>query len=225
MGQLHEYIDTWNGHHTFIYVTVLIFVLWIFYKRDYKINVLIAILVAYFIISYLNHKSITTADTLEDIFKKKKKSIKPEATETFEQENVINFLFSIQDLYKYNPQQYEHMIDNINSFYKLYKITFIEHDRAHINYTLMEQMKRDALNAFQAIIFKLPNDIRVLRKVEKANVMLDEIMTKHLDQISFIVDNYDYKFGKNVNTKIINYGVKPFNEYSDIFQPFSYEIH
>ena len=87
----------------------------------------------------------------------------------------------------------------------------------------MEQMKRNSLNSLKSIIFKLPEDTRVINKLDKSCTVLDNILTKYLDQISYMSDNYNYKFGYNVDTKMINYGTKPFNEYSDIFQPYTYE--
>ena len=34
-----------------------------------------------------------------------------------------------------------------------------------------------------------------------------------------------YKYGYNMDTAIIDYETKPFNSYSDIFNPYSYELY
>lgn len=225
MGELYEYIDTWDGKMVFTYIVIFIFVVWFFSKKNIGINILVGILVASFIISYLNHKSMANTDTKQEILNIKKDSIKPKTTKGFKHNDIINFLFSIQDLYRYNPLQYEKMVQHIHNFFELYEISFVEKKRANINYKIMENEKRDSLNSLTSLIFSLPNDIRTKEKINNAAVILDSILTNYLDQIGYISDEYLYKNGYNVDTKIINYGTKPFNEYSDIYKPYSYEIY
>ncbi|VBB17964.1 hypothetical protein YASMINEVIRUS_427 [Yasminevirus sp. GU-2018] len=226
MNDLYKYIDSWNDKRIFLYVTVFIFVLWFFSKKEIGMNILIALIVGSFIIAYLNNRSITTTDTLEEIQKIKKDNIKPELSDQVkEHDPVVNLLFSVQDMYAYNPQQYEEMVRYINQFYDKYQLSFVDPKMSHINYGLMKQYKRDALNAFMAMIFSLPDDKKARDKVNATTIVLDGILTKDLDQVSYLIDEDIYKSGYNVDTKIIDYGVKPCNEYDDLFNPFSYEVY
>lgn len=89
----------------------------------------------------------------------------------------------------------------------------------------MEHNKRYALNALASLIYSTPSDTRVRGKVNNATIILDDILTTYLDQISFLLDEYTYKIGYTIDSKIIDYGPKAFNEYNDIFKPYSYEIY
>lgn len=225
-GELYEYIDSWNGQKVFIYVVVFLFILWFISRQNLGINVLIAMIIGAFVINYMNHRSVKTNDTQEDIKNIKIDAIEPKiSNDTKKQDDIINFLFSIQDMYVYNPTQYIEMITNINNFYDLYKETDVDNQTSYVNYDLMKQYKRNALNSLSSIIFSLPDDRRVRDKINMSASILDTIMTKNLDQISYIIDNYTYKHGYSVDTKIIDYGPKASNEYEDMFKNYSYEIY
>ena len=134
-------------------------------------------------------------------------------------------MFSIQNLYVYNPQQYIEMANNINKFFELYDSTFIDKSSSYINYEFMVQCKRDSLNSLQSMTLKIPSDLRVRKFLNDAVDTLDNILTQRLDHISFLVDEYTHINGYDINTKIINYGPKASNEYEDIFKPYSYNIY
>ena len=226
MGELYEYIDSWNGEKIFIYVVVFILILWFFIKKKIGMNILVAILIAMFTISYLNYRTVTNAYALNKIQNIKKDTILPKLTnETKGHEDIVNFLFSIEDFYMYNPQQYEEMVKYINYFYNLYNVSVIDDQTSSVNYGLMKQYKRDALNALMTIIFSSTDDKRVRDKISASAVVLDDILSHDLDQISYIVDKYVYTNGYNIDTKIIDYGPKAANEYDDMFKPFSYELY
>lgn len=220
---LYKYIDTWNGNTLFIYITISLFILWYMSKKN--IDLKVTVIVITFIISYLNHHSITTIDTEKDIQNLKKEFIKPQLLNTSEKNVVIDFVYSIQDIYIYNPLQYENMIKYIDNFFKLYKLSFINTKSSHLNYNHMKTDKRSALNALKSIIFNSPNDTNIRNKINNAAFTLDKILTEYLDQISYLIDNDIYINGYNMETTIIDYDTKPYNEYTDIFKPYSYELY
>jgi hypothetical protein len=226
MGELYEYIDSWDGPTLFVYLVIIFFIILFFCKSSAQINFLIGIIIAAFVISYLNNRAIVAADTDADIKKIKQDSLVPKLNkEAIEHDNLLSMLFSVQDIYQYNPQQYEVMIKSINMFYKLYKLSFVDESTVFVNYGMMEQYKRDALNALASMIYSLPIDKNIRDKINVSAVALDNIMSTHLDQVGFLIDDRIYKHGYDVNTKIISNGPKPFNEYDDIFGNFSYEIY
>lgn len=225
MDELYKYIDTWDGKMLFTYISIFLFVLWYFSTKKIGTNFLVSLIVAAFVINYFNHKTITSVDSKKDIIKLKKEHIKPKTKNGFKHHDVVNFLFSVQDLYHYNPLQYEHMVKYVDEFFEMYTICFVDKQSSYYNYGLMKHAKRCALNSLSSIIFSLPNDKRIREKVNNASVILDDILTKYLDHISFLIDEHIYKNGYNVNTKIIDYGPKAFNEYEDMFKPYSYELY
>jgi hypothetical protein len=226
MGELYEYIDKWNGNHVFTYVVVLLFILWLFSKRDIGVNMLIAIIIGWFTISYLNFKSESSINLQEKIQNIKKDNITPKLSDDAkDHKEIVDIIFSIEDLYVYNPLQHGDVIKYINYFYDLYKQSFIDNKTAYINYGLMKQYKRDALNSLMMIIFSLPEDKTVRDKINASAAVLDELMTKHLDQISYITSDYTYKNGYSIDTVVIDYGPKAANEYDDMFKNFSFEVY
>jgi hypothetical protein len=225
MYDLHKYIDTWDSQKLFLYVVVFVLVLWYFLKKDIGVNLLIALIVGGFIISYLNTRSINAADTADEIQKIKLTDIKPTVSKnSSKQKNIIDFLFSIQDLYVYNPLQYEHIIEYINEFYEQYDKAFIDPTTSAEVYGFIKQSKRDAINALKSMIFSIPDNQIIRNKINTASITLDTIMSDHLDQISYLIDEQIYIHGYNVNTKIIDYGPKPYNEYSDMYGSYTYEV-
>jgi len=225
MGELYEYIDLWSGDRIFTYVVVFILIICLVRIFEFGMSILIAIIIGYFVINYLNHRYESNEYTHDKIQKIKEHLITPELTNDSKEHNdVINFLFSIQDLYESNPQQYTEMVKNINYFYELYNLTFLDNTLCYTNYEMMKQFKRNAANDLMCIIISVPNDKQVHEKIQAAAVILDDIMTHDLDKISYIVDKCTFKLGYNIDTKIINYGPKAFNEYDDMFKPYSYEI-
>jgi hypothetical protein len=226
MTDLYKYVDSWDGPTTFVYILILIIVIWYFYRTSIKNNFLIGIIVAVFIVSYLNNRAIVAADTEADIKKIKRDEIKPILSdEATKHDDLLSMIFSVQDFYAYNPQQYEYMIASVNNFYKLHKLSFVDHTTVFLNYGMMEQYKRDALNALKSIIFSLPINGDARNKLNIATVVLDDIMTTDLDQISYLADNRLYKHGYDIDTKIIDEGPKAFNEYDDMFKKFSYDVY
>lgn len=224
MGSLYEYIDKWNGIELFMYATILIVILWYFSRKKLDVNIIVGLIIAYFVICYLNTRYVRVENTYKEIQQAKIDSIKPKLKRTEGYDDIVNLLFSIQDLYRFNPQQYSEAIKSINVFYELYKEVQVDRKTSYINYGLMKQFKRDTLNALMSITYGLPSDKRVQDKLNNATIVLDEIMTKHLDQISYFADDYTYRYGYNVDTKIIDYGPKASNEYDDMFKSYSYEI-
>jgi hypothetical protein len=226
MGELYEYIDSWNGVTVFTYIVILFIIVWFFSKTSMQNNIYIGIVIAAFIVSYLNNKAVVAADTSDDIKKIKNDGIKPKLNEEAgNHDEILSLLFSIQDIYSYNPQQYEVMVKSINNFYELFKLSYIDGTTVFFNYDMMKQYKRDALNALKSIIFSVQVDDNIHEKVNVSTVALDDIMTIDLDKISYLADDRIYRHGYDVNTKIISEVPKAFNEYDDIFKNFSYEVY
>jgi hypothetical protein len=223
---LFVYIDEWGGDKLFMYILILIVVIWICSKQTITLNLVVSLSISYFVISYLNHMAKTTNNTLQDIVNIKESKIEPIPKKTtLKHTDVRNLLFSIQDMRVYNAQAYEEMMRHIDDFFEYYDIVFVEPSRSYVYYGLMEQAKRDALNALKSLIFICPEDARVRGKLNRSTDVMDKILTKYLDQISFIADEYTHKYGYTVDTKILSYGAKPYNQYDDIFQPYSYEVY
>ena len=122
-GDLYKYIDTWDGNTLFTYITISIFILWYMNKKN--IDLKVTIIIIGFVLSYLNYRSITTLDTKQDIINLKKNMINPHLQSTSEKEDIINFIYSIQELYIYNPYNMKRCLNIL--------ITFLNYINYHLS--------------------------------------------------------------------------------------------
>jgi hypothetical protein len=224
LDNLYNNTNILDGQTLFLYVTIFIFILWFFSNRTISLGIFLAIIISSFIISYLSQKKIKETNNIVNSEQIKEETIKPKVNDTEHHNEIIDFLFSIQDFYIYNPQQYGEMVHNINNFYDLYKLCMINNHTCFENHDRMKKYKRNAINALMSIIFQSPIDENFKNKINNSSKVLDDILTANMDEISYIIDNYIYKHGYDVDTKIIDYDTKPFNEYEDIFKSYSHEI-
>jgi hypothetical protein len=230
---LYRFVDDWDGYYLFSYIVIVIFIMWFVTKIEITLNTIVGLVVSMFVLNYFNHQSIVERNTAKDIYDIKKEATSPKSnglpgrtpTMIHERRDATNFLFSIQELRSYNPQTYDEFVEFMDRFFEYRKILDSEPDRCYTYYGLMENAKRDSLNALKSIIHSIPEDRRVRAKLNRAVDVADDIMTKYLDQVSYIIDDHVYHNGYNVNTKIIDYGAKPYNEYDDIFEPYTYESY
>lgn len=229
---LYRFIDDWDGYYLFAYIVMFIFIMWFVTQITITLNTIVGLAVSVFVISYFNHQSIVEKNTIKDIYDIKKEATSPSSnglpgsvpTMIHERRDATNFLFSIQDLRMYNPQAYDEGVEFMDRFFEYRKILDSEPDRCYTYYGLMENARRDSLNAFKSIIHSLPEDRRVRAKLNRATEILDEIFVRYLDQVSYIIDDHVYHNGYSINTKIPDYGAKPYNEYDDILEPYTYEF-
>lgn len=221
---LHEYFDNQNSYiNLFIFICILIS-LFVLNKGFLLILIIISICIYFYNDIIIDNIQKHINETKKNFIQS---SISHSNDHLINRNDIIKFLFSIQDMYHYNPIQYEIMTKNINQFFEYMDISLIDRKNIYFNYDHMTTNKRNALNALSSLIFSVPShhDTIIRNKINKANSILDDIMKKYIDQMSFLVDEYTYKNGYNTDTKIINYGPKPYNEYTDIFGKYSYEIY
>ena len=75
-------------------------------KISIKPKHIIALIVSFFIIYYIKNEEGDSLNNRNLIQEEKKKAIKPTIDKIKDYEDILNFIFSIQDLSKYNPQTY-----------------------------------------------------------------------------------------------------------------------
>lgn len=221
--ELDEDINYLDNTTLFKYVVIFIGIVWLFSLQNIKINILVGIIIGYFLIKTMNNKrkDVITQDVIEK--KNKKESIYPRLKDSEKYQDIVDTIFDIKYFYNYSPLQYKNAIKNLDMFFNLYDATLNDNKLCYVNYKTMVQLKRNTLNDLSSIILGLPIE---LTTILTSNISkLDEIMTNYLNKISYIADDYLYKNGYDINTKIIDYDEKASNEYLDMFQPYSYEIY
>jgi len=202
--------------NNFKYIVIVIICLFVILHKSFNIRIILALISAFVIIFYIkyfyNKKPPTEIKNYPSL-------------EFIKDEELSNFMYNIEDIFMYNPLEYENLIKTLNKFYEYYELAFIDETTANKNYEIMDTYKQNALNILSSIILNTDNQY-IRYKINTSAETLNEIMTKHLDQISYLSDNDIYKNGYNINTKIIDYGnTKPYNNYNDMFKNYSYELY
>jgi len=207
------------------YLVIIFAFLFLYKSQNIGLNVILALLLASFVILYLYNKKIEQINLNENEFIQKENYINPEIPMLKHEYNqdLIDFIYSIQDMHIYNPESFEEMADNINHFLKIYDIIFENYSLREQYYQIAESKKNNALNAFHAIILSLPVDNKITDKFNRAHKRLETILNKYLNDL---YDECRHKLiiqGYNINKRHINIGPKEANNYFE--KDFSYQFY
>lgn len=158
-----------------------------------------------------------------DIIKKKKiELIRP--LPKHQKEEILDYLFSIQDFYQYNPIAYENMVEGIDLFFDRYYETKKDNSLASVNCEIMNNQKRDIVNSLHSIIYNFPVNNEYTEKLEIATSKIGKILEKYLDEILELNNKFIYYEGiKNTSKFTTKSKVKPINLYNDDYFS-TYEI-
>jgi len=220
---LYKIIETINNQNLFKYVAVIIFFIFYFKFKNIKLNVFLALILALAYINYNYDEINTTKDEEEEQKKIKREIIQPDPKGFDDRDDVIDFLFSIQDWYHYNPQSYEEMIDNLKAFFHLFLAIQRGSKFCDQYYQIAESKKNNAINALHALIFTIPPQSIMTDKLDRAHKRLETIMNDYLNRL------YDYchydllKNGYDTTRRAINIGPKEYNQYSN--KDFTYQFY
>jgi hypothetical protein len=208
-------IDSIDKVTLFWYIVIFIVILFIFSRMSININIIFGFALAYMLIVYLyNDYKRVNNDTVK-LLENKKSLLFPKPIESLEHTDIVNFLFSIQDFYIYNPQAYADMIETIDLFFSIYNETYNNHKMAGRNYLLLIEKKRNALNSLQSIINNMPRNSQYDKKLSDAIYVLESMLNKYIDDIKKLYDNELYESGYTTKTVLINKGPYGYNIYDD----------
>mgnify|MGYP004001531629 CR=1 FL=1 len=219
---VYQILETADKQTVFIYAVILLLSISLFKRRIIGLNIILGIFVAIVIIMYKSEQNSVKGDQAENIYNTKLQSIKPQPENLEKESNIIDFLFSVQELYNYNPQAYEELVDALDSFILLNDV-IKEGDRFCENdYEIAVTKKHSALNALHSIIHTTPSEINFNNKFNRSLLALEEILNQYLDDMYKICDEKVINEGYNIERKIIDRGPKPSEYYKE--KLFSYDF-
>jgi hypothetical protein len=200
----------------------MIIVIKILINIDIKLNIFMGFLIGFFIIKYMNHKDEVTTDTLKDITNIKKNMITQSIKNVLKYQDITDFIFSIHDMYSYNHKTYNDMLYKLDYFFEIYEKSSIDESQAYICYETMIYLKKQILNMLKSLILTVPTDVNIRKKINIATTRLDYILTKYIDYIGFIYENYVHYKGVDTTTKFIYANIlTPANDYDDYGQKYT----
>jgi hypothetical protein len=196
-------------------------------------SILIIIVIVLWIViiykKYHNRRQNIT-NQIKENNKKKNRAVKILNNKVIKIDDVRDFVYSIKELYYYNPPAFSEMTENIHLFFKYKDDSDNDPDRLGIYLEKMIKKKNMAINALSSIIYSIDNHSVLINKLDRAVRSLEFIL---LPYINIVFDNHK-KFvdetGYNNQTKIITSGPVPSNSYEikptrhNITDKFTYAI-
>lgn len=204
-------IESLDNKTLFTYIIIILIVLFIFSKLNIDLNLLYGTFIAIVILYYVNNHIQNKKINYEKLETNKSNMIKPTPTNSKKYTDIVNFLFSIQDFYIYNPQSYEILVKNLDIFFDCYEETSLNPAVSGERFNDMILYKRDALNALHSIIFMMPTNTNLTQKLNKSLQILEQILNKYLDIVKTKYQKYLYNNGYTIDTKILETHHLPMN--------------
>ena len=200
-----------------IFIYFIIFCVSIIYFRNINITlgVLLGLLIASICVYLLYLREITAMSNADILHQVKTENIKPTSENIAKYPDFTDLIFSIQDLYIYNPQSYENMIKTLDTFIEVLDDVMIDNSLAGEYYSIAEMRKEIALNSLQSIIIMIPPNKKLISKLNDAMQIFEQLFNKYLmiiyeKNIQYIKDN-----GYFNNTKLIELNIAPYNKYKN----------
>lgn len=204
----------------------ILFILIIFFFSFLKIglNIIFGFVIALLIINYFKDKNIKKQKKEKEILSYEKKYILPKPKILDNYQDIIKYLFSVQDLYYYNPQAFEELVKNLEYFFRTYEESINNKQKIGYNYTLLTLYKSNSTNALHSIIHTIPNNQEYTEKLNIAIQTLNEILDNYLKKIEKYQEEYLYENGYNSKIKIIYKHKTPYNTFGDFSSRYSYRL-
>jgi len=220
---IYELIESYNNKEIFRNSVIIIIFLFIFMNLSIGLNIVFGLILAFCCILYLTGKKYSTDKIEIDENNKKLEYLKPTPTKITDDKNIVDFIFSVQDFYVFNPLAFEEFIDNLDAFKTIYLNIFNDSKLSHYYYQIADSKKNNALNAFHSLIFSLPNNKVYTEKFNRAHKRLETILNKYINEIYDECDQNIIKYGYDLKRTPINKGPKEYNHYFD--KDFSYQFY
>lgn len=216
-----EYITKKLAFH---YIVLFIVVIFLFSFLKIGLNIIFGFVIACMIIYFLKNTNEEKQKKEKEIISYEKKYILPKPQTLDDYDDIIKYLFSIQDMYYYNPQAYEEMVENLDFFFRTFDESNNNKEKIGYNYNLMTLYKSNSVNSLHSILHTLPNNKEYTEKLNNAIVILNKILDKYLKLTEKNYEEHIYENGYNSKTKLIYKHKTPHNAYSDIEKYYSYSL-
>jgi hypothetical protein len=215
-------IDLSDKYTLFKYIVIFIILIWISSFISIGLNVILMLIIGVLIVFYMDYTKQDELKENKKIMDNKFDNIRPYSEIIGKYDDIINFLFSIQDMYIYNPPAYEEIVDNIDEFLKIYEESKMFNEKSGTNYVVADAKKTHAINSLHSLIYNLPSNKFYMDKLDRSINTLDKLLTNYLNDIYNMNKSYTKSYGYTNRSVIINKGPKEINYYGD--EPFVFDI-
>ena len=222
---IYSFTSSISKHTAFLYGGIFLFFIFFFRDKLIGLNVILALIIATITVWYIHDKTEVSKNIEQKQQEEKLDTIRPVPKEFEGRNDIIDFFFSVQDYYRYNPETYEEVIDNVDAFFKIHNVLFINTEYPDDYYQIADSKKRNALNSFQSLIYSLPDNEFVLEKFNRAHKRLETILNKYLNEMYDQTRDFLIKNGFNIHRRAINLGPKEYNQYFTNSKDFTFQFY
>ncbi len=163
--------------------------------------------------------------SLKNINNYKKTQIRPYNEIYNNYPEFIDFIYSIQEYYYYNPPVFEEILNNIQYFLKHYQQCLLNLNVINDEYTILIKHKYDALNALHSLIITIPVTDYMHFKLNKIIQVLQILFDKYLSNIVNKHTIYTNNNGLNINYKILQNDNEPKSSNIYVNSYFTYDLY
>lgn len=212
----------------FNYIVIIIVFLAIFNRLTIGLNIVFGLTLAVIIIMYINTKKIKQVSDFNDIQQSKKDIMRPKSAIINKYNDMVDFIFSVQEFYGFSPINFEDLVDSIEDFLILFENSMINSKMAGTYYDMAVKKKSDALNALHNIIYStnVLEKKHFIVKIDNAIEKLSFMLSTYLDRIYDVSYRYNATYGIDINTKMPESEKypKPENYYYDLDEDLSKKV-
>lgn len=200
---LKEYYNKLSRKEIFMYI-VMYCIIYIYFNRNITPTMIIYTIIMAIIVIYKRE--------LNKNIEEKKGIIKPRTEYIEKDPDLVDYVFSIQEFYEYNPQAYIELLQSIEKFMSIYE--YIQYDKttAGVEYNSLKSQKYIATEALRSIIIKCPDNRKVIEKINKSIERLNEILNRYIYEVRELNKKNIEEEGFNNRTVIISKLNEPYNE-------------
>lgn len=219
----------------FLYVVIIVvcIAIWRRLCPSVGLNIVLGIAVALILIMYWRGKadgkeSHLGADEVDEAYQDvKARTIRPPLGNIEGNPDLVDFLFSVRELYSFSPPNFEDLVDSLQDFLTLCSEAEKIKGKAGVNYGLCEQKRSDALNSLHSLTFSLPSVVggHYTDKLGRAHRRLDFLLSSYLRDLSVWNSENLAERGYSTRTVVIDTGPKASNYYSEGDGKYTYELY
>lgn len=202
-----------NEKYTVFFIFIMLVCILIFKFIDININLICGVVVGavciYFAYNYFEKENYEN----ENDKQLQIEAIRPKTKELHKYDDLREFIFSVQDMYPYNPPSFESVIDSIDAFLVVYNHAISIPKDAGSSYTLADKLREQIIFDFHSIIYQLPDSHEYIDIFNSKLDELEDIINRYLSTILRTNRFYNRDNGLNINSKIIYDGPKENNYY------------
>ena len=220
-----------NNRTAFVYICIIVITLFVASRLNIGTNILFGSGVAALIIYFMYESRRYDIKVDEENIKLKEEELTDTNEHLTDKREMTNFLFSIKDLYYYNPDAYNDMVDDLVKFFTLHDDVDKDSSTAGMNFENMNIYKKGALNNLHSIIVSADSNKDLIKKINDATDKLEEILNRYMNEVYYTHLENIHEKGYTNTTKVINLGPKAANSHyindnsgDDISDKFSYNI-